>query len=61
MDTLVSINQTTSEVTVGSNFDVCIQIDPYTTFYNVPVLVQNGQRPTYYKGFHSTDVIRIKA
>ncbi|RMZ73629.1 arylsulfatase [Pyrenophora seminiperda CCB06] len=36
-------------------------IDPYTTFYNVPVLSQNGQRPTYYKGFHSTDVIRIKA
>ncbi|KAJ5111971.1 hypothetical protein N7532_000016 [Penicillium argentinense] len=36
-------------------------LDPYTTYYNVPVLSQNGERPTYYKGWHSTDVIRIKA
>lgn len=36
-------------------------LDPYTTYYNVPVMSQNGERPVYYKGFHSTDVVRIKA
>ncbi|KAH7014423.1 alkaline-phosphatase-like protein [Microdochium trichocladiopsis] len=36
-------------------------IDPYTTFYNVPVMSQNGERPVWYKGFHQTDVIRVKA
>ncbi|KAI6317820.1 hypothetical protein MCOR29_006172 [Pyricularia oryzae] len=36
-------------------------LDPYTAYYNVPVMSQNGERPVYYKGFHSTDVVRIKA
>ncbi|KAK8116893.1 uncharacterized protein PG998_005174 [Apiospora kogelbergensis] len=36
-------------------------LDPYTTYYNVPVMSQNGERPVYYQGFHSTDVVRTKA
>ncbi|KAK7993919.1 MFS transporter [Apiospora arundinis] len=36
-------------------------LDPYTTYYNVPVMSQNGQRPVYYQGFHSTDAIRTRA
>ncbi|KAK6858094.1 hypothetical protein PG995_005793 [Apiospora arundinis] len=36
-------------------------LDPYTTYYNVPVMSQNGERPVYYEGFHSTDVVRTKA
>ncbi|KAH8701266.1 alkaline-phosphatase-like protein [Phaeosphaeriaceae sp. PMI808] len=61
MDTLVRKNQTPVQVTVGPGSDYSIQLDPYTTFYNIPVLSQNGQQPIYYKGFHQTDVIRIKA
>ncbi|KAH9906935.1 arylsulfatase [Xylariomycetidae sp. FL2044] len=36
-------------------------LDPYTTYYNVPVMSRNGERPVYYQGFHQTDVIRTKA
>ncbi|KAK2016684.1 arylsulfatase [Colletotrichum eremochloae] len=36
-------------------------LDPYTTYYNTPVMSQNGERPVYYQGWHSTDVVRTKA
>ncbi|KAI0016199.1 hypothetical protein F4780DRAFT_783484 [Xylariomycetidae sp. FL0641] len=36
-------------------------LDPYTTYYNTPVMSQNGETPVYYHGWHSTDVVRIKA
>lgn len=29
--------------------------------YNVPVFSKNGERPTYYPGYHQTDITRIKA
>ena len=37
------------------------QVEPYIDDFNVPVLSQNGEKPVYYKGFHQTDVIRIKS
>lgn len=59
VDALVSLRQTPSffrRALLTSR-----QLDPYTAYYNVPVMSQNGERPVYYKGFHSTDVVRIKA
>ena len=37
------------------------QLDPYTTFANIPIMSQNGEKPVYYKGWHQADVVRIKA
>ncbi|KAI1810156.1 arylsulfatase [Poronia punctata] len=36
-------------------------VEPYIDDYNLPVMSQNGELPVHYKGFHQTDVIRIKA
>ncbi|RYP92649.1 hypothetical protein DL770_001231 [Monosporascus sp. CRB-9-2] len=52
-----------------SNYDVApkgwdwtdILLEPYIDDFNVPVLSQNGERPIYYRGFHQTDIIRIKS
>lgn len=43
----------------GANFSD--QLDPYTTFANIPIMSQNGEKPIYYKGWHQADVVRIKA
>lgn len=37
------------------------KLEPYIDDYNAPVLSRNGEKPDYYKGFHQTDVIRIKS
>lgn len=37
------------------------QIEPYINDYNNVVMSQNGERPIQYRGFHSTDVVRVKA
>ncbi|PVI05728.1 arylsulfatase [Periconia macrospinosa] len=36
-------------------------LEPYINDYNNVVMSQNGERPVQYRGFHSTDVVRIKA
>ncbi|KAH8666238.1 arylsulfatase [Ilyonectria robusta] len=36
-------------------------LEPYINDYNNVVMSRNGERPVQYRGFHSTDVIRIKA
>lgn len=37
------------------------QLEPYINDYNNVVMSQNGERPVQYRGFHSNDVVRIKA
>ncbi|KAK7978744.1 alkaline-phosphatase-like protein [Apiospora saccharicola] len=36
-------------------------IEPYINDYSNVVMSQNGERPVQYRGFHSNDVVRIKA
>ncbi|KAK8135137.1 hypothetical protein PG984_007149 [Apiospora sp. TS-2023a] len=36
-------------------------IEPYINDYNNVIMSQNGERPVQYRGFHSNDVVRIKA
>ncbi|KAK7949367.1 Arylsulfatase [Apiospora aurea] len=36
-------------------------IEPYINDYNNVVMSQNGERPVQHRGFHSNDVVRIKA
>ncbi|KAH7411555.1 arylsulfatase [Phaeosphaeria sp. MPI-PUGE-AT-0046c] len=36
-------------------------LEPYINDYNNVVMSQNGERPVHYRGFHSNDVVRIKA
>ncbi|KAF9878012.1 arylsulfatase precursor [Colletotrichum karsti] len=38
-----------------------VLLDPYTNAHNTVVMSENGARPVWYKGFHQTDVVRIKA
>ena len=61
MDTLVRTTPFSRAFSRCSLLTWIVQLDPYTTFFNVPVLSQNGERPIWYKGFHQTDVLRIKA
>ncbi|KAK2598380.1 hypothetical protein N8I77_011800 [Diaporthe amygdali] len=52
-----------------SNYNVTLKgwdhadcvLEPYIDDYNVPVFSKNGERPTYYPGYHQTDITRIKA
>ncbi|KAI1332943.1 arylsulfatase [Xylariaceae sp. FL0255] len=52
-----------------SNYNVTVKgwdhtdllVEPYIDDFNSPVFSANGETPIYYKGFHSTDVVRIKA
>ncbi|KAH7324252.1 arylsulfatase [Stachybotrys elegans] len=36
-------------------------LEPYINNFNNVVMSQNGERPVQYRGFHSNDVVRIKA
>ncbi|KAK3722498.1 hypothetical protein LTR37_002490 [Vermiconidia calcicola] len=38
-----------------------ILISPYIYAFNNVVMKRNGERPVHYKGFHQTDVLRVKA
>ncbi|KAF5008055.1 hypothetical protein FDECE_5637 [Fusarium decemcellulare] len=38
-----------------------ILLDPYINTHNTVVMSENGARPKIYRGFHQTDVVRIKA
>ncbi|ROV99828.1 hypothetical protein VSDG_02972 [Cytospora chrysosperma] len=52
-----------------SNYDVTVKgwdfvdavLEPYIDDYNSPVFSTNGGPPTYYPGYHQTDITRIKA
>ncbi|KAH7141773.1 arylsulfatase [Dactylonectria macrodidyma] len=38
-----------------------VLLDPYINTHNTVVMSENGARPKIYRGFHQTDVMRIKA